>query len=135
MDFTNTKIFAYARRSTKQDSQANSLFQQSEHIERIAEKLQINPKQIIPFAESISAYDDKTRPEWARMLKEIDKEKEPVVLLCRETSRLSRNEEDNLNITSRLFGKHKFKNKQKIKSIFFLDTNGQLSEWNNQSDQ
>ncbi len=70
------------------------------------------------------------------MLKEIDKCKEPCILLCKDTSRLSRNEHDNLEIINRLFGKNKFKNNPKIASIYFFDIdNYEVVEWSKSTDQ
>lgn len=120
-NFQNKNIFAYMRRSTTQDSQANSLFQQWEFIDTIISDININPEQVQSYIESASGFENRTRKEWQKMLAEIDKSKEPVILLCKDTSRLSRNQHDNLEITDRLYGDGRFFKKPKIEAIYFFD--------------
>ena len=114
-------VFAYMRRSTTKKEQASSLPQQEEWIELIAKALGINYADIVPYTESRSGYENRTRKEWQRMLWDIDKAKEPCTILCRDTSRLSRNPTDNLAIANRMFWDNKFK--KSIWHIFYLGEN------------
>jgi hypothetical protein len=65
-------IFAYMRRSTKKEEQAESLLQQEEGIKNIAQKLNINLGDIRFFTESRSGFENRTRKEWSKMIEEID---------------------------------------------------------------
>jgi DNA invertase Pin-like site-specific DNA recombinase len=91
------------RRSTKKAEQADSLPQQEEGIEYIAKEMGIEFSKIILFTESRSGFENRTRKEWNKMLLAIDQSKEPCSILCRDTSRLSRNPTDNLEIANRIF--------------------------------
>lgn len=55
------------------------------------------------YVESRSGFENRSRKEWQKMLEEIDKQNEPCIILCRDTSRLSRNPTDNLAIANRMF--------------------------------
>ena len=85
------------------------------------------------FEESKSGFENRTRKEWKRMLIAIDEQKEPCILLCRDTSRLSRNPTDNLEIANRLFWDNG--TKKSIHTIYFLWENTDVSEWNNKTDK
>ena len=126
-------VFAYMRRSTTKKEQASSLPQQEEWIELIAKALGINYADIVPYTESRSGYENRTRKEWQRMLWDIDKAKEPCTILCRDTSRLSRNPTDNLAIANRMFWDNKFK--KSIWHIFYLGENFAISEWNEKTNK
>lgn len=67
------------------------------------------------------------------MLEAIDKCKEPCIILCRDTSRLSRNPTDNLAIANRLFWDNQ--TKKSIGSIFFLWENFSVQEWIDKSNK
>lgn len=97
----------------------------------LAKLLCIPEENIVFFEETRSGFENRTRKEWARMLANIDSDKTPVIILCRDTSRLSRNPTDNLEITNRMFGDNK--HKKIIEKIYFLDENCNLQEWNNTS--
>jgi hypothetical protein len=62
------------------------------------------------------------------MLKEIEKQKESCIILCRDTSRLSRNPTDNLAIANRIFGDNT--QRKVISSIYYLGTGMKIEEWN-----
>lgn len=126
-------VFAYMRRSTTKKEQASSLPQQEEWIELIAKALGISYADIKPYTESRSGYENRTRKEWQRMLWDIDKAKEPCTILCRDTSRLSRNPTDNLAIANRMFWDNKFK--KSIWHIFYLGENFAISEWNEKTNK
>ena len=128
-------IFAYMRRSTTKKEQASSLPQQEEMIEYIANELWIDIENIKPYIESKSWYENRKRPEWNKMLGVIDSLKEPCIILCRDTSRLSRNPKDNLAIADRMFCDNDFKNIwQKIWNIYFLD-GMKVVEWNEKTEK
>ena len=126
-------IFAYMRRSTTKIEQEDSLPQQEEGIEYIAKELWIDYSTIIPFTESKSGFENRTRKEWWKMLEAIDQSKEPCIILCRDTSRLSRNPTDNLEIANRMFGDNKFK--KSIGSIYFLWENFDVNEWSDRTNK
>lgn len=131
---TGRTVFAYLRRSTKKSEQADSLLQQSEWVHYIAKIYWISECDIIYFIESRSGFENRTRKEWNRMIEEIDKLKEPCTILCRDTSRLSRNPKDNLAIADRIFCDNDFKKKgQKIWRIYFLEWDLMIKEWNKNS--
>jgi len=67
------------------------------------------------------------------MIKEIDKLKVPCALLCRDTSRLSRNPRDNLIIADRIFGDDK--TRKTIGKVYFLGDNFNIQEWNDGTDK
>lgn len=121
------------RRSTTKAEQASSLPQQEEGIEQIVKTLWIEYESIIPFVESRSGYENRSRKEWGKMLEAIDKCKEPCSILCRDTSRLSRNPTDNLAIANRLFGDNQ--TKKSIGSIYFLWENFSVQEWTDRSNK
>jgi len=123
------------RRSTTKKEQASSLWQQEDGVWILANSLWIPLESIICYSESKSAYEDRTRAEWKRMLIDIDNLKEPCTILCRDTSRLSRNPEDNWNIRTRLFGKRGQKEKPKIENIYFLSESLTTQNWNMSSDR
>jgi DNA invertase Pin-like site-specific DNA recombinase len=94
------------RRSTKKEEQSESLLQQAEGIKNIANTLNISLNDIRFFTESRSGFENRTRQEWNKMIAEIDelgKRGEKCTLLCRDSSRLSRNSKDNRAIADRLF--------------------------------
>lgn len=128
-------VFAYLRRSTTKKEQASSLSQQEDGIWILANSLRIPLESIVCYSESKSAYEDRTRAEWKKMLIDIDKLKVPCTILCRDTSRLSRNPEDNWNIRTRLFGKRWQKDKPKIENIYFLSETLVTQNWNMLSDR
>jgi len=68
-------------------------------------------EKIEKFIESKSGFENRTRPKWKEMLTAIDKSKEPCIILTRDTSRLSRNPTDNLEIANRIFGDNGYKKK------------------------
>lgn len=121
------------RRSTKKAEQADSLPQQEEGIEYIAKEMGIEFSKIILFTESRSGFENRTRKEWNKMLLAIDQSKEPCSILCRDTSRLSRNPTDNLEIANRIFWDNKYK--KTIGSIFFLWEQFDVNEWNDKTDK
>lgn len=126
-------IFAYMRRSTTKAEQASSLPQQEEGIEQIVTEIWIDHNLIDSFVESRSGYENRSRKEWKKMLLAIDKCKEPCTLLCRDTSRLSRNPTDNLEIVNRLFWDNKIK--KSIQNIYFLWVNNSLQEWTDKTNK
>ena len=126
-------IFAYMRRSTTKKEQASSLPQQEEWIENIAWVLWIELSHIRSYTESRSGYENRKRPEWNKMLEEIDKQKESCIILCRDTSRLSRNPTDNLAIANRMFGDNK--QQKVISSIYYLGTGMKVEEWNEKTNK
>jgi hypothetical protein len=130
---TGKPIFAYMRRSTTKKEQASSLPQQEEWIELIAKTLWIDYSDIIPYTESRSGYENRTRKEWDRMLSDIDKAKDSCTILCRDTSRLSRNPTDNLAIANRIFGDNRYK--KSIWNIYYLGENFAVSEWNEKTNK
>lgn len=66
------------------------------------------------------------------MIKEIDKCKEPCIILTRDVSRLSRNPTDSQGIADRLYGDNG--HKQKIQRIYSLDYDS-IKEWNKKTDK
>jgi hypothetical protein len=130
---TGKTAFAYMRRSTTKKEQASSLPQQEEGIEYIAKNLWMEIGSIRSYVESRSGFENRSRKEWQKMLEEIDKQNEPCIILCRDTSRLSRNPTDNLAIANRMF----WDNKQKkvIQSIYFLGTGMIVDEWNEKTNK
>jgi hypothetical protein len=130
---TGKTIFAYMRRSTTKAEQADSLPQQEEGIEYIAKELWIEFSKITLFTESRSGFENRTRKEWNKMLLAMDQSKEPCSILCRDTSRLSRNPKDNLEIANRIFWDNKYK--KTIGSIFFLWEQFDVNEWNDKTDK
>lgn len=66
-------------------------------------------------------------------MEEIDKQKEACIILCRDTSRLSRNPTDNLAIANRIFGDNK--HRKVIHSIFYLGTGMKIEEWNDRTNK
>lgn len=130
--YNGRRVYAYLRRSTSKEEQSESLLQQEEWITFIASQLGIEIKEIIFFEETRSGFENRSRPEWKKLLKAVDMSPEWAIILCRDTSRLSRNPRDNMEIADRIFGDNK--KKKKIISIFFLSGN-QLQEWNERSDK
>lgn len=112
-------IFAYLRRSTSKTEQSESLIQQEDGIDSIVKKLWFEKENIMYFAETYSGFENKKRKKWWEMIKEIDRAKEPCILITRDLSRLSRNPTDSLEIMNRLYGDNK--NKRKIDKIIYLD--------------
>lgn len=125
-------IFAYMRRSTTKEEQGNSLIQQEEMIDRITKELWINIADVSTYIESRSGFENKTRKEFERMIADIDKSNGWCIVLCRDSARLSRNENDSLRITNRIFWD--YKTPKKIKSIFFF-RDYEIEEWNDKGDK
>lgn len=121
------------RRSTTKKEQASSLPQQEEGIEYIAKELWIKSSEIQSYIESRSWFENRSRKEWKKMMEEIDKQKEACIILCRDTSRLSRNPTDNLAIANRIFGDNK--HRKVIHSIFYLGTGMKIEEWNDRTNK
>ncbi len=131
-------FFAYMRRSTKKEEQAESLLQQEEWIKNIATKLGIPLSKIRFFTESKSWFENRTRREWGRMIGEIDelaKKSKKCILICRDSSRLSRNQKDNLIISDRLFWDNDFFKKPVLEKIFMLGDNMEIREWDKRGDK
>jgi hypothetical protein len=116
-----TPIFAYLRRSTAKIEQSESLIQQEDGIDSIVRKLWYEKEEIKYFAETYSGFENKKRKHFTQMLNEIDKSKEPCIILARDLSRLSRNPNDSLEIMNRLYGDNKNKKKVKIWKIIYLE--------------
>lgn len=124
-DTTKTPIFAYLRRSTK-NKQEISLEIQSDNIDWIIKDNGLNKDEVQYFMESRSAYEGvkqkngvivRKRTEFTALLKAIDASKSRCIILVRDSSRLSRNKLDNLEITKRLFGE--YGHKRSIEKIIF----------------
>ncbi len=107
----NTPIFAYARRSTT-NKQELSIGKQHDNIDLIIKDNWFDKEKVMSFVESRSAYNGikqknwkiiRKRAEFTKLLEAIDKSKTPSILIAYNSSRLSRNEVDNLEITKRLF--------------------------------
>ncbi|GAB0175025.1 MAG: hypothetical protein HHAS10_09040 [Candidatus Altimarinota bacterium] len=121
-----TPIFAYLRRSTK-DKQEVSLENQADNIDLIIKDNGFSKDDVVFFEESRSAYDGikqrgtsaivRKRIEFDKMLKAIDQSNIPCIILVRDSSRLSRNQIDNIEIQKRLFGI--YGNQNKIQKIIF----------------
>lgn len=121
-----TPIFAYLRRSTK-DKQEVSLENQADNIDLIIRDNWFSKDNVVFFEESRSAYDwikqrwssaiVRKRVEFDKMLKAIDQSVVPCIILVRDSSRLSRNQIDNIEIQKRLFGI--YGNQNKIQKIIF----------------
>lgn len=115
MENTNKPtIFAYMRKSTT-NKQEISLENQEDNIDIIMERNGINPKDVQFFSESQSAYSGvkqkngeilRKRKEFSKMMKAIEQSKVPCIILVRDSSRLSRNQMDSLDIQKKLFGIH-----------------------------
>lgn len=116
--FTEYPLFAYLRRSTKKKEQEDSLPQQEEGLVSMSKMLGFSLDSVNKFIESRSGFENKTRPEWKKMLKEIDGLKKPCIIFVRDTSRLSRNPKDNLALADRIYGDNK--QKKRIHKIFYL---------------
>lgn len=114
-----TRIFAYLRRSTSKEEQKESLIQQEDGIDSIVRKLWLEKENIRYFAETYSGFENKKRKQWGELLKEIDRSKEPCIILTRDLSRLSRNPTDTQAIMDRLYGDNK--RKHLIEKIIYLD--------------
>lgn len=126
-------IFAYLRKSTDKEEQKDSITQQEEGVERIAKELGLDMSKITNFTETKSGFENRKRVEWGKMLEEIDKQKQPCILIARDTSRLSRNPTDNLAIANRLFGDNH--TKKTLWKIYFLGDGAVIQEWNQMSDK
>ena len=133
-----TPIFAYLRRSTK-DKQEVSLENQADNIDLIIKDNGFNKEEVNFFEESRSAYEwikqrwsgeiVRKRIEFDKMLIAIDKSNVPCIILVRDSSRLSRNQIDNIEIQKRLFGI--YWNQKKIQKIIFY----WWESWNENSDR
>ncbi len=130
-------IFAYFRRSTKKIEQALSLENQADDIDLIIKENWFDKDKVMFFSESRSAYEwikikngevIRKRTEFTRMLHEMDSNKQPCIILVKDSSRLSRNKKDNEEITKRLFWE--YGNKKVIKKIIF----GNGTSWDIHSD-
>lgn len=122
----NYNVIAYLRRSTS-NKQELSIQRQEDSAQDTITWNGFNPEEVTYFIESKSAYNwvkvadwktTRNRTEFTRMLKEIDKSKDPVILLAYEDSRLSRNDIDTQEILDRLFWEYD-KKKKKIHKIYF----------------
>lgn len=131
-------VLTYIRRSTA-NKQELSIQRQEDAAQETIIWNGFNPEEVNYFIESKSAYNGvkivnwepvRRRTEFTRMLKEIDKSKDPVILLTYEDSRLSRNDIDTQEILDRLFWEYD-KKKQKIYKIVF---NG-WEEWTSESNK
>ncbi len=129
---TGRTIFAYLRRSTSKIEQSESLIQQEDGIFSIVKKLWLEKQEIRYFAETYSGFENKRRKKWGEMMSEIDKLKEPCIILARDISRLSRNPTDSQWIMDRLYGDNK--HKIKIDKIYTLDYEN-IKEWNKSTDK
>ncbi len=129
---TGRTIFAYLRRSTSKVEQSTSLIQQEDGIFSIVKKLWFEKENIKYFAETYSGFENKKRKKWGEMISEIDKLKEPCIVLARDISRLSRNPTDSQWIMDRLYGDNK--HKIKIDKIYTLDYEN-IKEWNKSTDK
>lgn len=129
----DVRIFAYLRKSTDKEEQKDSITQQEEGVERIAKELGLDMSKITNFTETKSGFENRKRVEWGKMLEEIDKQKQPCILIARDTSRLSRNPTDNLAIANRLFGDNH--TKKTLWKIYFLGDGAVIQEWNQMSDK
>jgi hypothetical protein len=114
-----TAIFAYLRKSTTKEEQKESLIQQQDWISSIVNKLWFEKENIRYFAETYSWFENKRRKEWKKMIEEVDKLKEPCLILTRDISRLSRNPTDTQVMMDRLYGDNKCK--RLIDKIFYLE--------------
>jgi hypothetical protein len=123
----NPPIFAYLRRSTT-NKQEISIENQADNIDFIIADNGFDKDEVEYFSESKTAYDGvkqkngkiiRKRIEFTRLLKAIDEAKAPCIILVRESSRLSRNELDSLEIQKKLFGL--YGSKKKIEKIIFYD--------------
>ncbi len=114
-------IFAYLRRSTNKVEQSESLIQQEDGIDSMVKKLWYENEHIQLFSETRSGFENKKRVCFTQMLHEIDKVKVPCTILVRDLSRLSRNPNDSLEITNRLYWDNKSKKKIKIEKILYLE--------------
>lgn len=126
-------IFVYIRRSTTH-KQELSIQKQDDSSRETIENNGFNESEVEYYIESITAYGKlKTsgwmvtdrRPEFDRMIHDIDKSLEPVTILTYEPSRLSRNDYDSQYIVDRLFNQYHDKKIGKIQRIIF--NNGE--EW------
>lgn len=126
-------IFAYLRKSTNKKEQELSLIQQEEWINIISEKLGFNINNVKSYTETKSWFENKKRPMWNKMMKEIDKLKTPCILIAHDTSRLSRNPKDNLAITDRLYWDNWYK--IKIKRIYFLWKGLKIHDWDSKTNK
>lgn len=129
---TGRTIFAYLRRSTSKVEQSESLIQQEDGIFSIVKKLWLEKEEIRYFAETYSGFENKRRKKWGEMINEIDKLKEPCIILARDISRLSRNPTDSQWIMDRLYWDNK--HKIKIDKIYTLDYEN-IKEWNRSTDK
>jgi uncharacterized protein (UPF0335 family) len=130
--------FAYMRRSTTKIEQAESLLQQEEGIKSMAQELGISLDDIRSYSESKSWFENRTREEWNRMIKDIDivcKWGGICHILCRDSSRLSRNPRDNMDIADRLFGDNDFKKRRAIDKIHMLWDGASIITWTPKSDK
>lgn len=121
-------VFAYLRRSTK-NKQEVSLENQADNIDLIIKGLKIPKNRVKYFEESHSAFENRQREVFERMLKEISQLKTPCILLVRDPSRLSRNPNDSLKITNLLFGDNGCK-RTIAKIVFFEEP-----EWDCNTDK
>jgi hypothetical protein len=118
-------IFAYKRKSTKKEEQAESLEKQNDSIERIIADMGLTMDDITEsFEDAFTGYKIKIRngtpqvkrPWFKALVERIKKEKVPCILLAFNPSRLTRNVPDGTTIKE--FCGH-YENKQKIEYIRF----------------
>ena len=130
--------FAYMRRSTTKMEQAKSLLQQEEGIKFITRETWINIEDVRSYSESRSGFENRSRDEWNNMIEDMDivwKGGGICNLLCRDSSRLSRNPSDNIQITDRLFGDNDFKKQRAIEKIYMLWDGASIIQWTHKSDK
>jgi hypothetical protein len=84
------------------------------------------------FSETYSGFENKTRKQFHIMLEEILSTKKPVIILCRDISRLSRNPTDSQMIMDMLYGDNKYKKKPKISAIYTQEY-GDIKKWDKNS--
>lgn len=129
---TKVPIFAYLRRSTSKEEQAESLIQQEDGIGSIVKKLGFEKEDIVYFAETYSGFENKRRKQWWLLIKAIDSLKVPCIIIARDISRLSRNPTDSQGIIDRLYGDNK--KKRLIDKIYTLDYDN-IKEWDKTTDK
>ncbi len=129
---SKSPIFAYLRRSTSKEEQAESLIQQEDGIGSIVKKLWLDGENIVYFAETYSGFENKKRKKWGELIKAIDALKVPCVILARDISRLTRNPTDSQGIMDRLYWDNK--KKKLIDKIHTLDYDD-IKTWDGSTDK
>lgn len=129
---TKIPIFAYLRRSTSKEEQAESLIQQEDWIWSIVKKLWFEKESIQYFAETYSWFENKNRKKWWELIKAVDSLKTPCIILARDISRLTRNPTDSQWIMDRLYWDNK--KKRLIEKIYTLDYDN-IKTWDKSTDK